>query len=100
MIFPDPLFRARSSWRIAFGNGHDSLAAEHLADQEVRPPKYPAMDALAAHQYDHDQNEPDPEHPVLRRNGLKQLLQHLEHDRADQPAIEIAGAADDEHQHQ
>ena len=30
----------------------------------------------------------------------KQFLQHPEHDRADQPAIEIAGAADHQHQHQ
>ncbi len=32
--------------------------------------------------------------------ALEQFLQHLEHDGADQAAIEIAGAADHEHQHQ
>ena len=55
---------------------------------------------LAADQHDHDQHEADPELPVLRREGREQFLQHLEHHRADQAAIEIAGAADDQHQQQ
>lgn len=58
------------------------------------------MDAVAADQHDHDKHKADPELPVLRRDGREELLQHLEHDGANQPAIEIAGAADHEHQHQ
>ena len=54
----------------------------------------------AADQHDHDQHEADPELPVLRRDGGKHLLQHPEHHGADQAAIEIAGAADHQHQHQ
>ena len=54
----------------------------------------------AADQHDHDQHEPDPELPVLRRDGRKHFLQHPEHHGADQPAVEIAGAADHQHQHQ
>jgi len=41
----------------------------------------------------HDQHEADPELPVLRRQRRKQFLQHSKHHRADQSAVEIAGAA-------
>ncbi len=58
------------------------------------------MQPRAADQHDHDQHEANPELPVLRGDGGKHLLQHAEHHRADQPAIEIAGAADHQHQHQ
>jgi hypothetical protein len=40
--------------------------------------------------------EAEPELPVLRRDVGEPVLHELEHDGADQPAVEIADAADDE----
>ena len=82
------------------GTAIDGLAAGELPDHQIGQPQRPAMHAVAADQHDHDQHEADPEQPVLRRDGLKHLLEHFEHDGADQPAIEIAGTADHEYQHQ
>ena len=60
----------------------------------------PRGDALAADQHDHHQHEADPERPILRRQHRQIVLHELEDDGADQAAIEIAGAADDQHQQQ
>ena len=57
-------------------------------------------DALATDQHDHHQHEADPELPVLRGEVGDPVLHQLEQHRPDQPAIEIAGAADDEDQQQ
>ncbi|KAH3262795.1 hypothetical protein KXW55_008161, partial [Aspergillus fumigatus] len=95
-----PSSRAPPSSCVTLGHGNRRLAAGALPDQKVRQPQHPAMAARAADQHDDHKHEPDPEQPVLRRDRLEQLLQHLEHDGADQPAIEIAGAADHQHQHQ
>src|SRR5882757_8267279 len=60
----------------------------------------PEADALAPDQHDRDQQEADPELPVLRGQVGDPVLHQLEDDGTDQPAIEIAGAADDEHEQQ
>ena len=60
----------------------------------------PAGHALAADQNDDDKHESDPELPVLRRQVGDPILQEFIDHRADQAAIEIAGAADNEHQEQ
>ena len=46
-----------------------------------------------------DQQQADPELPVFGRRGGDDVAQDDEHRRADDPAVEIAGAADDQHQH-
>ena len=76
------------------------LRASNTRLDAVRPPHDPALQALAADQHQDDQDQADPELPVLRRPGRQHVLQQLEGDRADQPAIEIAGAADHQHQQQ
>ena len=65
-----------------------------LASTARMPPEH----ALAADQHDHDQHQADPELPVLRRQGRQDILQRLVDDGAGDAAIEIAGAADDQHQ--
>jgi len=57
-------------------------------------------DALAADQDDDDQQQANPKRPVLRGQRREIVLHQLEQDGADQPAVEIAGTADDEDQKQ
>ena len=53
--------------------------------------------AVDAPEHDHHhQHEPEPELPVLRVHIGEIVLHQLEQHRADQPAVEIAGAADDQ----
>ena len=59
-----------------------------------RPRSAAAVMPLAAREDEHDEDQADPELPVLRRQAGEQVLQDLEHDRADEPAVEIADAAD------
>ena len=56
--------------------------------------------ALAADQHDHDEHQAEPELPVLRRELASQSCISLNSDRADETAVQIAGAADDQHQQQ
>ncbi len=63
------------------------------ASQRSRP-----QQALAADQHQHDEEQAEPEVPVLRRPGRDQVVQQLEDDGAEDAAVEIAGAADHEHQ--
>ena len=58
----------------------------------------PAADPFAADDDDGDEQEPDPELPVARREVGQIVLQQAVDQRADDAAIEIAGAADDEDQ--
>src|SRR5246127_5748469 len=58
----------------------------------------PQRDAFAADQDDQDQDETDPELPILRGQIGNPVLHQLEDHGSDQPAVEIAGAADDEHE--
>src|SRR5579862_2711580 len=55
-------------------------------------------DAVAADQDDDDEHKPDPELPILRRQRRDPVLQESIDHRADQAAIEIAGAADDQYE--
>src|SRR5271154_3929592 len=57
-----------------------------------------SANALAADEHDHDQHQPDPELPILRCERGDPVLQEFIDHRADQAAIQIAGAADDEYQ--
>ena len=56
-------------------------------------------DPVAAGEHQDDQSEPDPEFPIFGRRSGNHVPQHNERRRADQAAIEISRAADDEHQH-
>src|SRR5208283_5893374 len=56
----------------------------------------PYVHPLAADQNDRNQHQTDPELPILRRHAGDPVLQEFVDHRADQTAIEIAGAADDE----
>ena len=58
-----------------------------------------AADAFAAGQHQDDQSEPDPEFPVFGRRRGNHVPQHDERRRADEAAVEISRAADDQHQH-
>src|ERR1041385_8949524 len=62
---------------------------ERRDDRAIDPPE----------QDHHHQREAEPELPVLRRHVGEIVLHQLEQDGADQPAVEVAGAADDDHQH-
>src|SRR5208282_2236899 len=55
-----------------------------------------SANALTADQHDDDEHEANPELPILRRQGRDPVLQEFIDQRADQAAIEITGAADDE----
>src|SRR6516165_3907397 len=54
--------------------------------------------AIAADQHDQAQHETDPELPMLRGQIGDPVLHQLEDHGPVQPAVEIAGAADDEHE--
>jgi hypothetical protein len=54
-------------------------------------------EALAAYQYDYNENEANPELPILRRYISKGVLQYFEDDGAEQPTVEVADAADNEY---
>ena len=63
------------------------------ARAEPRPGPH---EALAPDEHQHDQEQAEPEVPVLRRPRRDQVVQQLEDDRAEDAAVEIARAADDE----
>ena len=100
LLFESPGFQRERHGASLRRTVDDGLAAAKQPDDQVRRPQRPAVQALASDQHDHHQHEADPELPILRREIGKEFLQHPEHDGADQPAIEIAGAADHQHQHQ
>src|SRR5712691_750116 len=79
---------------LRLGHGLARAQAENpLADRAAQ-----LLQALAPDEDDHHQHEADPELPVLRRQAREPVLHQLEDQRADDAAIEIAGAADDQHQ--
>ena len=57
----------------------------------------PALKAPPADHHDHYQHKADPELPVLRRQRRDPVLQKLIDHRANQSAVQITGAADDQH---
>src|SRR5579863_3062549 len=60
----------------------------------------PFLDTLAADENDHHQHKADPELPILRREACNPVLQKFVDHGADQAAVEIAGAADNENEEQ
>src|SRR3984957_12654860 len=58
----------------------------------------PAADPLAADDDDGNEQQPDPELPVARREIGEIVLQQAVDQRAEDAAIEVSGAADDENQ--
>ena len=65
-----------------------------------RKPRQSAEDAVRQEDHDGDQQEADPEEPVLRIDAGELVARHHVDDRADDPAIEPAGAAENQdHQH-
>src|SRR5271168_4800162 len=81
--------------RSAANGGRTLYEAGGKAGAQCRRP---LLHPFAADQHDHDQHEADPELPVLRREAGDPVLQEFVDHGADQAAIEIAGAADDQDQ--
>ena len=73
---------------------------QHARGERRARPRSTTPDAVAADQNDQHQHETDPELPVLRGQVGDPVLHQLEDHGADQAAVEIAGAADDQHQQQ
>ena len=67
-----------------------------MASCRAAEPRPGPHEALAPDEHQHDQEQAEPEVPVLRRPRRDQVVQQLEDDRAEDAAVEIAGAADDE----
>ena len=76
------------------------VLTRHCVRANGREPRQPAEDAVRQEHHDGDQQHPDPEIPVLRIDAGELVARHHEDDRADEAAVEPAGAAEDEdHQH-
>ena len=95
---------ARELERDVVGRRQAAEALDERARREDRrhrlraraEPRPRSHEALAPDEHQHDQEQAEPEVPVLRRPRRDQVVQQLEDDRAEDAAVEIAGAADDE----
>src|SRR6185295_18561634 len=56
-----------------------------------------AHNAIRKHHYDGDQQYPDPEVPILRRDARELIACHHENNGTHEPAIESSSAAEDQH---
>src|ERR1043166_2780149 len=76
------------------------VAAErpHRAGKQEADDVAQVGEALAPDEHQDDEHETDPELPILRRHARQIVLHQLEQDGADEAAVKIADAADDQHQ--
>src|ERR1044072_6969371 len=90
--------RPRNAERRDHHDGEDDALHErqlqHRADREDQRRHHGAVDP--PEQDHHHQHQAEPELPVLRRDIGEIVLHELEQHRADQSAVKIAGAADDQ----